>query len=81
MRGQISNLRKRVYLIRSMQVLGISSPLLCVLCMFLIYVNWIGTAEIIFGTALILLIASLVVSVREIIISVRVLELHLSDMQ
>ncbi len=81
LRGQISNLRKRLYLIRAMQVLGISSLLLCVLCMFLVYVNWISIAETVFGIALLLLIGSLGVSVREIIISVRALELHLSDMQ
>lgn len=79
--GQINNLRKRLNLTRSMQILGISSLLLCVLCMFLIYVEWQTVAEIIFGVALILLIASLALSVREIQISVRALDLHLSDME
>lgn len=79
--GQINNLRKRLNLTRSMQILGISSLLLCVLCMFLIYVQWQTLAEIIFGVALILLIASLALSVREIQISVRALDLHLSDME
>jgi hypothetical protein len=81
LKDQISNLRKRLYLIRAMQVLGVLSLLLCVLCMFLIYVSWIGTAEFVFGAALLLLIASLGASVHEILISVRALELHLSDMQ
>ncbi|GAP70990.1 hypothetical protein BA6E_125430 [Bacteroidales bacterium 6E] len=79
--GQINNLRKRLYLTRSMQILGITSLLLCVLCMFLIYVEWQTSAEIIFGIALILLITSLALSVREIQISVRALDLHLSDME
>lgn len=79
--GQINNLRKRLNLTRSMQILGISSLLLCVLCMFLIYIQWQTLAEIIFGVALILLIASLALSVREIQISVRALDLHLSDME
>lgn len=79
--GQINNLRKRLYLTRSMQILGISSLLLCVLCMFLIYVEWQTTAEVIFGIALVLLITSLALSVREIQISVRALDLHLSDME
>lgn len=79
--GQINNLRKRLNLTRSMQILGISSLLLCVLCMFLIYVQWQTLAEIIFGVALMLLIASLALSVREIQISVRALDLHLSDME
>lgn len=79
--GQINNLRKRLQLTRSMQILGISSLLLCVMCMFLIYVKWQTTAEVIFGIALLLLITSLALSVREIQISVRALDLHLSDME
>ncbi len=79
--GQINNLRKRLYLTRSMQILGITSLLLCVLCMFLVYVQWQTAAELIFGVALVFLITSLALSVREIQISVRALDLHLSDME
>ena len=35
--GQIQNLRRRLRLTQLMQVLGISSLLLCVICMFLIF--------------------------------------------
>lgn len=79
--GQINNMRKRLRLTRSMQIMGISSLLLCVLCMFLIYVQWQTFAEVIFGVALILLILSLATSIREIQISVKALDLHLSDME
>ncbi len=79
--GQIQNLRKRLRLTQFMQVLGISSLLLCVLCMFLVYVNFMLWAEILFGIALILLILSLSLSIREIQISVKALDLHLSDME
>ena len=79
--GQIQNLRKRLLLTRTMQSLGIGSLLLCVLCMFLIYIDLQLAAEVIFGVALILLIISLAVSVREIQISVRALDLHLGDME
>jgi len=79
--GQINNLRKRLNLTRWMQILGITSLLLCVLCMFLVYVAWQTWAEAIFGVALLLLIASLALSIREIQISVRALDLHLSDME
>jgi hypothetical protein len=79
--GQIQNLRKRLLLTRTMQLLGIGSLLLCVLCMFLIYIDLQLAAEVIFGIALILLIISLAVSVREIQISVRALDLHLGDME
>ena len=79
--GQINNLRKRLSLTRAMQILGIGSLLLCVLCMFLIYVSLQGWAELVFGIALVLLIASLGLSIREIQISVRALDIHLNDMQ
>jgi len=78
--GQIQNLRKRLRLTQLMQVLGISSLLLCVVCMFLIYVDYQFWAEILFGFALVLLVLSLAISIREIQISVQALDLHLSDM-
>lgn len=79
--GQIQNLKKRLVLTRTMQLLGIGSLLLCVLCMFLVYVEMQLAAEIIFGIALLMLILSLAISIREIQISVRALDLHLSDME
>jgi hypothetical protein len=79
--GQIHNLRIRLRLTQMMQVLGISSLLLCVICMFLIYVHLMIWAEILFGIALVLLILSLAISIREIQISVKALDLHLSDME
>ena len=78
---QIHNLRRRLYLTRSMQMLGISSLFLCVVSMFLLYVGMQGPAVWVFAVALLLLIASLGISVREIQISVKALEFHLSDME
>jgi peptidoglycan/LPS O-acetylase OafA/YrhL len=79
--GQIHNLRKRLRLTQAMQILGISSLLLCVVCMFLIYVHLHIWAEVLFGIALVLLILSLAISIREIQISVKALDLHLNDME
>ncbi len=79
--GQIANLRKRLYLTKYMQILGVSSLFLCVLTMFLIFVGSTGLAVWIFGAALLLLIASLGISILEIQISVRALNLHLGDME
>jgi len=79
--GQINNLRLRLKLTRNMQILGIGSLLLCVLVMFLIYVDYTLFAEILFGVALILLLLSLAISILEIQISVKALDLHLSDME
>lgn len=78
--AQIINLRKRLYLIRSMQILGIASLLFCVLAMFFIYVSLQIAAAWIFGVALVLLAASLCVCIWEINISVKALEIHLEDM-
>ncbi|MFL1682274.1 DUF2721 domain-containing protein [Coprobacter secundus] len=79
--AQIENLRSRLYLIRMMQILGIVSLLLSVVCMFLIYVGLQTFAVIVFAISLLSLIASLGISIGEIIISVRALELHLSAME
>ena len=79
--AQISNLRRRLYLTRSMQVLGISSLFFCVIAMFLIYIQCYTPAVYIFGMALLLLISSLGISIWEIQISVKALEIHLKDME
>ena len=79
--GQISNLRRRLYLTKYMQILGVSSLFLCVLTMFLIFVGSSIPAIWVFGLALLLLIASLGVSIHEIQISVKALNLHLGDME
>ena len=79
--GQIRNLRRRLLLIRNMQIFGISSLLLCVLSMFLIYIELQRIGELVFGVALILMIISLSLSIQEILISVHALNLHLSDIE
>jgi peptidoglycan/LPS O-acetylase OafA/YrhL len=79
--GQIHNLRKRLSLTRTMQLLGIGSLLLCVVCMFLVYIDFQLAGEILFGIALVMLIISLAISIWEIQISVRALDLHLGDME
>lgn len=78
-KGQIHNLKKRLYLIRSMQILGVASLFFCVITMFLIFIGSTLVAAYIFGAALLLLCASLAISIWEIQISVKALELHLSN--
>ncbi|MDJ0788407.1 MAG: DUF2721 domain-containing protein [Myxococcota bacterium] len=80
-RGQLQNLRLRVVLIRNMQGLGMSSLLFCVVSMFLIFMEWMMEARVVFGLSLVLLIASLGLSVWEIQISVRALDLELEDLE
>ena len=78
--AQIANLRKRLYLTRSMQILGLLSLLFCVVSMFFINISWQIIAAWIFGIGLLLLAASLCVCIWEINISVNALEIHLQDM-
>lgn len=78
---QINNLRKRLCLTRSMQIFGISSLLLCVLTMFLVYIEQNDIAVWVFGVALLLLILSLGFLIREIQISVDALNHHLTDIE
>lgn len=78
--GQLTNLRKRIFMIRNMQALGIGSLLLSALSMYLIFSGQMMIANVTFGLALLLMIGSLAVSLMEIWISTHALELHLSDL-
>ncbi len=78
---QIRNLKLRLNLTRWMQIFGITSLLLCVLTMFLIYVEFHVIAVWVFGVALVLLILALTLLVKEIQISIRALSLHLKDIE
>jgi hypothetical protein len=78
---QIKNLKLRINLTRWMQIFGISSLLLCVLTMFLIYIEQHIIAVWIFGIALILLIVSLLLLIKEIQISAQALNFHISDIE
>ncbi len=78
---QIKNLKMRLNLTRWMQIFGISSLLLCVLSMSLIYIDQDNIAVWVFGSALILLIFSLSLLIKEIHISSKALGYHLSDIE
>ena len=75
--GQIENLRKRIYMIRTMQLFGVISFFLCVATMLLIFLGLIIAGEIIFVVSLGCLLISLAFSIREISISVKALDLML----
>jgi hypothetical protein len=81
LKRQIINLKLRLNLTRYMQIFGISSLLLCVLTMFLIYIEQNTFAVWIFGIALLLLILSLALLIWEIQISIRALGHHLEDVE
>jgi hypothetical protein len=81
LRAQIDNLRKRLNLTRTMQILGVLSLFFCVISMALIYIDMVVAASWVFGLGLLLLIISLAYSIWEINISVKALDLHLRNME
>ena len=78
---QISNLRRRIVLIRNMQIAGAVSLLFCVLCMILLFFELTLVAELLFALALVGMLVSLALLVYEVSISVDALELQLSDLE
>ena len=81
LKGQITNLRLRLYLIRNMQLFGVLSFVGCVGSMAFIYWDNQEWGSYLFASALVSLLVSLVISVREIQLSTRALDLELSDME
>ncbi len=78
---QIDNLRYRIHLIQGMQATGVSSLLLCVVCMFVLFFGKVVLGKVLFAGSLVLMIVSLGLSVREIQVSVKALDLHLLDLE
>ena len=79
--GQIANIRYRINLIRDMQAYGVSSLLLCVVCMLVLFGGWVVVGKWIFAASLVLMAISLAISIREIQISVGALDLQLIDLE
>ncbi len=78
--GQILNLRKRLNMIRYMQVFGILSFFLTVVCMFLLFEEQEQYGNFFFVLSLLSLLVSLGISLVETQISTKALNLELSDM-
>lgn len=79
--AQISNLRKRVNLIRDMQTLGVASLLACTVCMGLLFAGLVFFGKVIFAASLVLMVGSLAISLIEIRMSVGALNLQLCNME
>ena len=75
--SQLANLRKRIYLIRDMQALGIGSFIFSVFCMLLLFVGYLEIAKYSFGVSLVLLLIALFLSFREIYISAAALKIEI----
>lgn len=79
--AQIKNLRLRLRLIKNMQILGVTSFVMSIATMYLIYIQQMVAARWIFAFALVLFMLSLIISLIEIIKSTESLEIELSDIQ
>ena len=79
--AEIKNLRRRVYLIRDMQTLGVSSLLACTVCMGALFLGWTEVGKWIFGGSILLMAGSLGLSIVEIRMSVGALDIHLKEME
>lgn len=64
-----------------MQFFGVTSFLVALVCMYLIYADALQAAQITFAVSMLLFGISLVISLIEIMQSTRALELELSDME
>lgn len=78
---QIHNLKKRLSMIKYMQLSGVLSFLLCVICMYLIFIGAQFAANYVFIGSMLALLISLGISLVEILISTQALNLELKDME
>lgn len=80
-RVQIENLRKRLFLIRWMQLLGAISLLLCVIAMIAILSDFQKTANATFFVAVVMMSLSLASLIVEVLISGGALKILLGQME
>ncbi|GGX06977.1 DUF2721 domain-containing protein [Aquimarina muelleri] len=78
---QIKNLRKRLSLIQNMQAIAILSFLTSVITMFLLYIEKLVWANLVFGISLLLLMISLFLSFIEVQISTKALAIRLDTIE
>jgi len=74
---QIENLKKRMDLIKLMQLLGVGSLLVCTISMFFIFIEYHFIGNTLFVVSLILMCGSLITSIKEISISTGAIETEL----
>ncbi len=74
---QIENLRRRLMIIRLMQLFGVFSFVLCTVSMFALFIEWARLGEMLFGGSLLLLVLSLLFSLYEVQISTQAINIEL----
>ncbi|MGL4854455.1 MAG: DUF2721 domain-containing protein [Lentisphaeria bacterium] len=78
---QIQRLRKRLIIIRDMQILGVSSFVFCTLSMLALFFSQNHLGEALFGISILLLVLSLLWSLYEVQISMNALNIELSNLE
>jgi hypothetical protein len=78
---QISILKKRIFLIRNMQLLGIATMFISALSMFLIFYNLDKWVYIVFGLSLITMLLSLALCAVEVYLSNKALLIQIKDVE
>jgi hypothetical protein len=78
---QLINLRKRLNLIKLMQLFGVISLFLCILSMLILFLEYGEWGNYGFGLSLLSMLISLAFGLQEVFISTKALEIELSDME
>jgi hypothetical protein len=74
---QITHFKIRLKLIKYTQIFGVLSFLFCVICMLLVMLRHLVSAEILFAVSLVVLMTSLIMSLIEVSISINALNIEL----
>ncbi|MEO7425319.1 MAG: DUF2721 domain-containing protein [Fibrobacteria bacterium] len=78
---EISSLRRRIRLIRDMQLWGVLGLISCTMSMLLLFRGLQSYGEGVFGISIICMLVSLAISLVEIRISVEALDIHLRGLE
>lgn len=78
---QMDNLRRRLILIRNMQILGITALFMCMVSMLLIFTNHQSEAKMAFAVSMVLLLLSLLYSLREIQLSIVAIRIEINGVE
>ena len=79
-RRQISMLRRRLNIIRSMQSFAVLSFVVCTLSMFGLFLGWLIVGQILFGVSLLMLVTSLLLSLWEVQLSTVAITIELEKL-
>ncbi|MCK9567418.1 DUF2721 domain-containing protein [Candidatus Pacearchaeota archaeon] len=78
---QIDSLRRRLHLMKTMQLFGVIAFILCSISMLSMFLEWNIAGRIIFGASIGSLIVSLLISLYEVWLSTGAIDIALSDME